>query len=161
MRGYFGIGLVRPKTPENVGGVLRGAFCYGAAFVAIEGARHGAVRHGTNTPRTDRHLPVLMPEDVFDVRPFDSEVVVVDLVDGATPLHRFQHPRSALYLFGPEDGTLGRKHIERAQHVVYVPTRGCMNLAATTQVVMYDRCVKRGLFKDEDHKRLVTPVTHA
>lgn len=34
-RGYAAIGLIRPKTPANVGAVLRAAGCYGAAMVAI------------------------------------------------------------------------------------------------------------------------------
>ena len=67
------------------------------------------------------------------------------LIEGATPLPNFTHPKRALYLFGPEDGTLGRKHTDRAQHVVYVPTRCCMNLAATVNVVLYDRQMKRAI----------------
>lgn len=122
---------------------LRAAHCYGVAFVAMTGARGTAIRHCTNTTQSQRHIPVFTPPDLFDVRPFDVQVVVVDLVDGAVSLPDFRHPERAMYLFGPEDGTLERRHIERAQHVVSIPTRGCMNLGATVQVVLYDRAVKR------------------
>ena len=144
MRGFAAIGLLRPKTPENVGGVLRAAGIYGASMVAIEGMRAPWVKHSTNTAKAHRHLPVLSVDHLLDARPYGAQVVVVDLIEGARPLPRFTHPEQAFYLFGPEDGTLGRRHTARAQHVVYVPGESCMNLAAAVNVVLYDRMVKRG-----------------
>ncbi|CSB46617.1 RRNA methylase%2C putative [Vibrio cholerae] len=32
--------------------------------------------------------------------------------------------------------------VDQAHYVVYVPTHGCMNLAATVNVVLYDRLAK-------------------
>lgn len=142
MRGFCGIGLFRPKTPENVGGALRAAQAYGAAFVSIEGARNDALRHGTNTGKAHRHVPVYMVDDLIAHRPHDTQLVVVDLIEGAEPLPTFRHPERALYVFGPEDGTLGHRHTSIAQHVVYVPTTICMNLAATVNVILYDRLAK-------------------
>ncbi|KPI84624.1 hypothetical protein ABL78_6329 [Leptomonas seymouri] len=47
------------------------------------------------------------------------------------------------YVFGAEDGTLSAHHIERdADDAVFVPTAGSMNLAATVNVLMYDRLSK-------------------
>jgi len=63
-------------------------------------------------------------------------------VEGAIPLPSFVHPEKALYIFGPEDGTLSQSVIDEADHVVYIPTVGCMNLAATVNVVLYDRLAK-------------------
>ena len=143
MRGYSAIGLFKPKSKANVGSTLRAAHVYGASMVVIEGARGDALRHGSNTPSTQRHTPVLTPENLLDVRPFDCQLVVVDLIEGATPLPDFEHPDRAMYVFGPEDGTLGKEHTKHAQHVVYVPGRSCMNLAATVNVILYDRMVKR------------------
>lgn len=143
-RGFASIGLYKPKTGENVGAVMRAAHCYRVAQVNIEGARNGALRHPTNTPMAHRHTPTFLVDDLLDYIPFDTQVVVIDLIPGAVPLPTFVHPERAVYLFGPEDGTLGKKHTDRAQHVVYVPTRDCMNLAATVNVVLYDRLVKMG-----------------
>jgi len=50
-----------------------------------------------------------------------------------------------MYIFGPEDGTISQAVIDRADAVVYVPTIGCMNLAATVNVVLYDRLAKSDL----------------
>lgn len=79
----------------------------------------------------------------MDMVPYGSIPVAVDLVDGALPLPRFTHPQSAFYIFGPEDGTLSRRIVKACAHAVMVPTAFCMNLAATVNVVLYDRAVKR------------------
>jgi tRNA(Leu) C34 or U34 (ribose-2'-O)-methylase TrmL len=141
MRGFTSIGLVRPKSHHNVGSVLRAAFCYGAALVAIEGDRSG-VRSHLDTFKAWRHIPVLRGDDLHDLIPFDAVPIAVDLVDGATPLPAYQHPQRAFYVFGPEDGTLGRKHLDWCVHKIMVPTRECMNLAAAINVVLYDRMAK-------------------
>lgn len=145
MRGYAAIGLVRPKFPENVGGAIRAAFNYDAAMVAIAGDRssaHRGIKHCTNTLKAERHIPIVRGDDIHDLVPFDCVPILVEILPGATPLHSFQHPQSAFYIFGPEDGTLGRAVAEWCQHVVSVPTRGCMNLQATVNVVLYDRLSK-------------------
>ncbi|MGL4447908.1 MAG: TrmH family RNA methyltransferase, partial [Shewanella sp.] len=69
----------------------------------------------------------------------------VDLIDGATPLPEFVHPPRAFYIFGPEDGTLDPATFAGVRHVVYVPTHGCMNLAASVNVILYDRSAKAWL----------------
>lgn len=143
MRGYSAIALYRPKDRANVGAALRAANVYGSSMLAIEGARGSAIRHGTNTTATHRRTPVLTPDDLLDVRPFDCQLVVVDLIPGAIPLPEFKHPERAMYVFGPEDGTLGARHTKHAQHVIFIPGNSCMNLAATVNVVLYDRMVKR------------------
>lgn len=146
MRGFAIIALHKPKTPENVGGVLRAAHCYGAAQVNISGARNKWLTHSTNTPQAHKHTPTFLVNDCLDYIPNGAEIVAIDLVDGATPLPSFRHPQRACYVFGPEDGTLGRSITDRAQHKVYIPTRNCMNLAACVNVVLYDRLTKSGDF---------------
>lgn len=140
-RGYAAIGLHMPKTPANVGSVLRAAGCYNAALVAISGHRYK--RAGTDTQASYRHMPLIQTEDLHRVVPLDCVPVAVDLIEGAKPLHSYAHPERAFYVFGPEDGTLGKAVTEWCRDVVYIPTRYCMNLAATVNVVLYDRLVKR------------------
>lgn len=107
-RGYAAVGLLRPKTGVNVGSVLRAAHCYDVAMVAIAGDRSKwGIRHASNTPKTERHIPVLLGSDLKDMIPYGAVPVAVDLVEGADPLPAFRHPSSAFYVFGPEDGTLG------------------------------------------------------
>lgn len=145
MRGFAAIGLVRPKTPDNVGGVMRAAWCYGAATVAIEDDRSAGklMRSPLDVPNAWKHIPTLFGP-LRDLIPYDCVPVAVDLVVGAVPLPAFQHPARAFYIFGPEDGTLGKAHLEWCVHAVMVPmaNRACMNLAATVNVVLYDRMAK-------------------
>ncbi len=71
-----------------------------------------------------------------------NELVCVEFAEDAIALTEYQHPENAFYIFGPEDGTISQQVIDRADAVVYVPTIGCMNLAATVNVVLYDRLTK-------------------
>ena len=140
MRGYAAIGLFNPKTNANVGSALRAAGCFGAGLVAIQGERYR--RAQTDTTAMYRHIP-LIHGSLHDLVPFDCVPVAVDLIDGARCLHSYSHPERAFYIFGPEDGTLGKAVTSWCRDVVYVPTRTCMNLAATVNVVLYDRQRKR------------------
>lgn len=141
MRGFASIGLVRPKNPINVGAVLRAAYCYDVKMVAIQGERT-QIRSHVDTPKAWQHIPVLRGDDLRALIPFDAVPVAVDLVDDAVSLTAFQHPQRAFYVFGPEDGTLGKDTLSWCKHRVMIPTRMCMNLAATVNVVLYDRLAK-------------------
>lgn len=140
MRGYCGIGLDNPKSDVNVGSALRAAGIYGASFVAASGGRWTSAK--TDTMKHYRHLPLLRPDNLRDLLPFDCVPVAVDLIDDATSLVEYKHPERAFYIFGAEDATLGDRIISWCRDTVYVPTNGCMNLAATVNVVLYDRLAK-------------------
>lgn len=138
-RGYAAIGLYAPKTDANVGGALRAASCYGAALVVIQGQRFK--RHSTDTNAAYRRIPVV--HGALDALiPFDCVPVCVELCEGAVSLVEYQHPQRAFYMFGPEDGSLPIELQKRCRDRVYVPTNHCMNLAATVNVLLYDRLAK-------------------
>lgn len=139
-RGFAAIALDRCKCTANLGGVLRAAQCYGAASVALSGGRMG--KYATDTMKAYRHIPCVEVDDVMQTIPFGATPVVVELCDRAKPLTSFTHPEAAYYIFGPEDGSVRREIIDRAPLVVQVPTAFCMNLAATVNVVLYDRLLK-------------------
>ena len=143
-RGYAAIALVNPKSRENVGSVLRAAGCYGAAMVVIGGNRpeHYMGRLPTDPQKAYRHVPTLRVTDVFDALPFDCVPIAIEFLPEARSLIEFTHPERAFYILGPEDGTLGAAVTDRCKHVVQVPTKLCMNLAATANVVLYDRLAK-------------------
>jgi tRNA(Leu) C34 or U34 (ribose-2'-O)-methylase TrmL len=148
------IGLTNPKSPTNVGAVMRAAGCYKVDQVFYTGRRYAiAAKHSKDTLRTDtkniHHTIPLKPIDNFieikelvDNVSSQTKIICVDLVEGATPLPFFKHPDEAIYIFGPEDGTIKQEVINIADEVVYVPTIGCMNLAATVNVLLYDRLAK-------------------
>jgi len=153
------IGLTNPKTPSNVGGIMRAAGCYSVDQVVYTGHRytHAAKfigsKNNTNTQKLSEQIPLIAIDDFLQLKqpsieqqlaklPESTKIICVDLVEGSTPLPLFQHPDQALYIFGPEDGTISQTVIDQADGVVYVPTVGCMNLAASVNVLLYDRLAK-------------------
>ncbi|CAH1564244.1 RNA methyltransferase [Vibrio rotiferianus] len=149
------IGLYNPKSPTNVGAVLRAAGCYDAAQVRYNGTRYSrAVKFQTDTQNSQERIQLVEMEDLTANVADDMEIVCVELVVGATALPHFTHPENAIYVFGPEDGSLPQEMVDMAHHVVYVPTHGCMNLAATVNVVLYDRMAKT-LGVIDDHQQVL------
>ena len=143
LRGYAVVALDNPKGAANVGGAMRAASVYRARLVVLGGPRPKTlIRHPADTMKTYRHVPLLLAEDVFDALPYDCVPVGVDLVEGAKPLPDYCHPERAFYVFGAEDATLGARILDRCRDRVFVPTVRCMNLAATVNVVLYDRMAK-------------------
>lgn len=137
------IGLTDPKSPTNVGAVMRAAGCYQANEVRYTGVRYArAAKFHTDTKDMLQKIPLNGVASLIDDIAPEQYVVCVDLVEGAIPLPEFTHPENALYIFGPEDGTIAQAVIDRADAVVYVPTIGCMNLAASVNVLLYDRLAK-------------------
>lgn len=144
MRGYAVIALDNPKSPANLGGAMRACACYGGALIIIGGARMARIKNiATDTTKAYRHIPTVWADDVMAHIPYDCVPVAVDLVDVACDLRTYHHPERAFYVFGPEDGTLGKRVLEKCRDHVMVPTNGCMNLAATVNVILYDRMAKQ------------------
>lgn len=137
---YCGIGLFNPQNIINVGGVLRAAGCFGASFVAACGIKYR--KAVSDTMKAHKQLPLFACDNLKDIIPFDCVPVAVDLVEGATPLQDYVHPKNAFYIFGPENGTLGKNITDFCKDKVYIPMKGCINLAACVNVVLYDRMAK-------------------
>jgi tRNA(Leu) C34 or U34 (ribose-2'-O)-methylase TrmL len=137
------IGLTNPKSPTNVGAVMRASGCYQVSGVFYTGERYSrAAKFNTDTKSVTNKIPLVGVDNFLDNIPTDAKIVCVELVEGAIPLPEYQHPEKAFYIFGPEDGTISQDVVERADAVVYIPTIGCMNLAATVNVLLYDRLAK-------------------
>ncbi|MEX1147771.1 MAG: TrmH family RNA methyltransferase, partial [Sphingomonadales bacterium] len=58
----------------------------------------------------------------------------------------FHHPRTAAYILGSEMFGLSRSTLERADHVIKIPTKFSLNVATAGAVVMYDRIRTLGRF---------------
>lgn len=105
-------------------------------------------------------MPVIRGNDLRDMIPFGCVPVAVDLVEGAIELQNYQHPMRAFYVFGPEDGTLGASTLDWCRDRVMIPTRTCMNLAATVNVILYDRLAKSLIAKKRAHKDGRATLSH-
>lgn len=140
------VGLSNPKSPDNVASVMRAAGNFGVGSVLYTGERYPrALRRNPDIPKLGRkvsqHIPLLQVDSLVTAAN-GLPVIAVEFAENAIALPAFQHPAEALYIFGPEDGTLSQSLIDQADAVVYIPTAGCLNLAATVNVVLYDRLAK-------------------
>ncbi len=141
--GFACIGLVNPKSPSNVGAVMRAAGCYGVNSVFYTGKRFEHARQfTTDTKKVHQDIPLIGAASLKDVIPLGATPVAIELIEGAISLTEYVHPKSAFYILGPEDGSLNKEVLAMCTDVVYIPTKGCMNLAATANVVLYDRLAK-------------------
>lgn len=142
------IGLINPKTPENVSSVMRAAGNFRVDSVFYTGERYPrAVRLNPDIPNMSRQvsqdIPLFGVSNILDNDVAGNlKIICIEFAENALPLPGYQHPDDAFYIFGPEDGSISQDVIDRADAVVYVPTNGCMNLAATVNVVLYDRLSK-------------------
>ncbi len=141
------IGLLDPKSPENVESVMRLAGNFRVDSVYYSGKRYPkAAKLKPCTVDMSRkvslNIPLTQVADLIDDTPDDLKIVCVEFAENAILLPEYQHPKNTLYIFGPEDSTISQQIIDRADDVVYIPTISCMNLSATVSVVLYDRLAK-------------------
>jgi tRNA(Leu) C34 or U34 (ribose-2'-O)-methylase TrmL len=138
---YSCIGLYNPKSPENVGSVMRAAGCYGVASVFYTGKRYErAADFVTDTKRVHYDIPLI---GIDDLKKSCRSTASRRRGTGRRrpPAAGIHPPGPRAVHLRPEDGSLD-KEIRDWCEDVYIPTTGCMNLAATVNVVLYDRMAK-------------------
>lgn len=144
-RGYFGLALWHSKHGVNLGTAVRSAYAFGAAFVATVGKRYE--RYSSDVGKAWRHMPIFHFPDVPSLiagLPVSCPLVAVELCDGATPLHQFLHPERAVYLLGPEDGSLDAATLNLCHRRIVIPGASwCLNVASAATVVLYARAVQQ------------------
>lgn len=141
--------LENPKYPHNVGGVLRSAANFNINQVWFTGARMAnELSISTRIPREERmrmYEEVALIHHDYPLDHITGTPVIVELVPGAVPLPFFEHPEDAVYVFGPEDGSVSKALKVLGHHIVVIPTNFCLNLSAAVNVVLYDRLLKKML----------------
>lgn len=151
--------LINPKTAVNVGMIIRLASCYGIKQVWWTGDRVSLdiEKHG-RIPREERmkgyrDVKMIQHDRVFDR--FENAVpVAIEVRENAENLMDFEHPKNALYVFGPEDGSIRGSLLSHCHRFVVIPTRHCLNLATAVATVLWDRQYKAFLNGESE---LITP----
>jgi tRNA(Leu) C34 or U34 (ribose-2'-O)-methylase TrmL len=137
--------LYNPKYPRNVGAVVRAASCYGVGQVWFTGNRF-KIEEGERLPREERMRGYQDVELYQFDRPLDMfegcTPVAIEVRPGSEPLVGFEHPQDAVYVFGPEDGSLPDVMLRLCHRFVSIPTRHCLNLSMAVGTVLYDRQAK-------------------
>jgi tRNA(Leu) C34 or U34 (ribose-2'-O)-methylase TrmL len=146
------IGLINPKSPDNVNSIMRAAGNFQVDNVLYTGKRYPrALMRNPDIPDMRRkvgqsipliEVPLIEVDCLIDTAPENMKLICVEFAENAIALPEYEHPDNAFYIFGPEDGTISQDVINRVDDVIYVPTVGCMNLAATVSVLLYDRFTK-------------------
>lgn len=142
--GYFGIGIIAPKTEHNVGTLWRSAFQLGASVLYTIGGRYKV--NSADTLNVPARIPLIELDDwnAFSEwsSPKAAEWVVIEM--GGTPLSEFRHPRNAIYILGSEDHGVPKSVVRGCRHVISLESEsyGSYNVAVAGSLVMYDRLVK-------------------
>lgn len=154
------IALVNPKNAVNVGMVVRLASCYGFKQVWWTGNRVNLDLEGKRRlPREERmkgYADVDMIQHDMFLDQFDRDVVpvAIEVRDNSENLFEFEHPEKAVYIFGPEDGSIHKPYLVKCHRFVVIPTKHCLNLATAVSTVMWDRAYKQYLKGERD---VITP----
>ena len=141
--------LNNPKYPHNMAGVIRACSCWGIPILLWTGTRV-VPEQMDRLPREERmkgykDVHWQRTERPFDLLPEGVIPVCIELVENSVPLTTFEHPENAVYVFGPEDGSV-KQVIRRFCHqFVHIPTHHCLNLSQAVNLVLGDRRMKRQL----------------
>ncbi|KAL7522661.1 hypothetical protein ACHAWX_007603 [Stephanocyclus meneghinianus] len=143
IQGYFGIGILQPKTSSNIGTLLRSAYQLGASIVYTIGGRYKP--NSTDTLNVPARVPLVELNDwnaFVESSPRAAVWVVIEM--GGTPLSQFRHPRNAIYILGSEDHGVPKSVLRGCREVVSLEAEeyGSYNVAVAGSIVMYDRMVK-------------------
>ncbi len=148
MRGYFGIGVEGISKEQNVGTIARSAHSFGASFFfTIAPQVDVDLMKVSDTSDAFDHLPYHQYEsiDAF-ILPDQCQLVAVELVEDSIELPSFRHPTRAAYVLGPEMGSVSPALMKRADHVIKIPMKFCVNVGVAGALVMYDRVLSMGKF---------------
>lgn len=139
----YGIILDRASKETNIGGVFRSAHCFNASLLGLIGRKYS--RQSSDTGDATKHIPTFKYEtarDFINHLPMRWDLVAVEITPDATNLVNFAHPKQALYVFGPENGSVSKDILAIARYKVKIPSRFCLNLSIAASLLMYDRISK-------------------
>lgn len=138
--------LNNPKNASNIAAIIRSASCYGVSQVIYTGNRF-ALEPGHRLPREERmkgykDVTLIQNDYPFDLFT-DAVPVAIEVRKDSESLVDFEHPDNAIYVFGPEDGSISSSLLTHCHRFVVIPTRHCLNLATAVSTILWDRKYKR------------------
>lgn len=139
--------LIDPKYPHNLGAIVRTCAAFGVRDVRYTGNRiDRRLSELSRLPREERMRGYRSVDWRRTDRPFDDfpmlTPVAIEVRENSESLPAFEHPADALYVFGPEDGSLTNVTLRHCHRFVAIPTRHCLNLSIAVSTVLYDRQAK-------------------
>jgi tRNA(Leu) C34 or U34 (ribose-2'-O)-methylase TrmL len=153
-----GIVLVTPRFAFNVGMAVRLASCYGFNQLWFTGDRvRLEIEKRARLPREERmkgwrNVEMINYDRPLDMFPDDAVPVAVEVRANSERLQHFIHPKKAVYVFGPEDGSIPGPFLAKCHRFVVIPTRKsfCLNLATALATILWDRAMKLDEIPDDN-----------
>lgn len=140
--------LTDPKFPHNIGQTIRALSCFGVSQLWWTGQRMLKELEGlSRIPREERMRGYADVTVLHHDRPVEAFAkiatpVAVEFRENSENLVEFAHPENAVYIFGPEDGSIDQGTLRHCHRFVKIPTKHCTNLSAAVYLVLYDRLAK-------------------
>ena len=144
------IALIKPKFAHNLGVVVRAASCFDVSQIWFTGNRIAKdLETKSRIPREERmkgykDVSMIQCDYFWDrFKKIKCTPVAIEITDSSELLTDFEHPEDALYVFGPEDGSIDSMNLRFCHRFVSIPSNHCLNLSAAVSIVLADRKMKR------------------
>ena len=150
------VALTDPRFPHNVGAALRACSCWDIPRLLWSGKRvphpdewkDNEELNQYRLPREERmkgykRVEIQRTDRFKDIILEGYTPVAIEVMENSENLFDFIHPENALYIFGPEDGSLEKSILQHCHRFVHIPTQFCLNLACAVNVVLADRAAKK------------------
>ena len=140
---YFGIGIYKPKTEENVGSLWRTAYIYGASFLFIIDAKYK--KKSPDVLKVWSKIPLFQfatIEAFIQTVPYSCKIIGIEMDKRAIPIKQFVHPERAVYLLGSENNGLTKELKNKCQELIILPGKESVNVAVAGSITIFDRINK-------------------
>jgi tRNA(Leu) C34 or U34 (ribose-2'-O)-methylase TrmL len=140
--------LLEPRFVDNIAAAVRAASAFDIKQVWYTGRNiNGDARRLPRELRmySDR-VDLFHSDKPLDMMPDYAVPVALEYAASHSSLVYFRHARHNVYVFGPERGEVPGHIKGLCHHVVSIPTAHSLNLAATVNIVLYDRAMKREVY---------------
>ena len=135
----LGICLYSPKNIENWGSILRVAYNFNVDFVCTIKARY--TRQSRDTINFKYQKPIFRfdsTDQFLDHYPKECGLVNVEILPQSLSLESFSHFKNAIYVFGPENGSIP-KDLTESRTCIKINSNQCLNQAMCAGIVMFHR----------------------
>jgi tRNA G18 (ribose-2'-O)-methylase SpoU len=142
---YFGIGVYRPKTAENIGSLWRTAYVLGADYIFLIDAKYK--KQSSDVLKVWSKIPLFQFDSFENFRsslPYSCRLVGIEQDKKAIPIKEYEHHSRAIYLLGSEDNGLPKDIKEQCHELIQLPGDSSMNVAVAGSLVVFDRVNKLG-----------------
>jgi len=142
---YFGIGIYRPKTEENLGSLWRTALIYNASFIFVIEAKYN--KKSSDVLKVWSKIPLFQFETLdsfLSTVPYSCKLVGIEMDKSSIPIKEYKHPERAIYLLGSENNGLPRELKMKCHELICLPGDKSLNVAVAGSISIFDRINKMG-----------------